>query len=239
MSNNNSSEQYKDKVQAALKDRSTLVSIGIFVLFLAIAGFLIFTNQGENGSDQAQAEGDGQNEASGEMTDGMPTDGQAQQPTDGAAPQDPGAVQAQTGQTYTVEEGESLWAISEEAYGSGYNWVDIVAANNLVNPDYVPAGTELTIPSVDPRRPEEPAQPVAQAETPAETGDTGETAGAQTGSSEPSVSEYTVKEGDTLWSIAEEVYGEGYAWTDIVNANNIINPDYVQAGTTLTMPSRG
>lgn len=230
MSNNGSSEQYKDKVQAALKDRSTLVSIGIFVLFLAIAGFLIFTNQGGDGSEQAQAEGDEQTA----QEDGEnPTDGQDQAPTGDAQQeeQDTGAVQAQTGQSYTVEEGESLWDISQEAYGSGYNWVDIVAANNITNPDYVPAGTELTIPSVEPKKPEEPAMAQEQTEE-------GETASAQTGQAQPKVEEYTVKEGDTLWSIAQEVYGDGYAWAAIANANNLTNPNYIMVGTTLTMPQR-
>lgn len=31
---------------------------------------------------------------------------------------------------------------------------------------------------------------------------------------------YTVKSGDTLWEIAEAVYGNGAAWTNILNANS-------------------
>jgi len=32
--------------------------------------------------------------------------------------------------------------------------------------------------------------------------------------------EYTVVEGDTLWEIAEAVYGDGSMWTQILNANS-------------------
>jgi nucleoid-associated protein YgaU len=38
-------------------------------------------------------------------------------------------------------------------------------------------------------------------------------------------SEYTVKEGDTLWSIAEKFYKSGYNWVDIVEANSLANPN--------------
>ena len=31
--------------------------------------------------------------------------------------------------------------------------------------------------------------------------------------------EYTVKQGDTLWEIAEAVYGDGYQWTKILEKN--------------------
>jgi len=33
-------------------------------------------------------------------------------------------------------------------------------------------------------------------------------------------STYTVKSGDTLWEIAEAVYGNGYEWTKILEANS-------------------
>jgi nucleoid-associated protein YgaU len=33
-------------------------------------------------------------------------------------------------------------------------------------------------------------------------------------------SSYTVKKGDTLWEIAEAVYGDGFQWTKILNANS-------------------
>lgn len=47
---------------------------------------------------------------------------------------------------------------------------------------------------------------------------------------------YTVKEGESLWDVAEETIGSGYNWVDIAEANNLTNPDRLEAGTTLTIP---
>jgi len=40
---------------------------------------------------------------------------------------------------------------------------------------------------------------------------------------------YTVKSGDTLWEIAEAVYGNGTQWTNILNANSS-NIGYLPSG---------
>jgi hypothetical protein len=46
-----------------------------------------------------------------------------------------------------------------------------------------------------------------------------------------SESAYKVKEGDTLWQIAQEVYGDGNRWRQIRDANLwILDPDRIQAG---------
>lgn len=50
---------------------------------------------------------------------------------------------------------------------------------------------------------------------------------------------YTVREGDTLWAIAEQFYGDGNEWQKIYQANrNVIgdNPDLIQPGQQLTIP---
>jgi nucleoid-associated protein YgaU len=47
---------------------------------------------------------------------------------------------------------------------------------------------------------------------------------------------YTVKAGDYLWSIAEKIYGSGYNWVDIANANKLQNPNVLLAGTNLAIP---
>ena len=48
--------------------------------------------------------------------------------------------------------------------------------------------------------------------------------------------EYEVKEGDTLWSIAEKEYKDGYKWTEIARANNLSDPDDIEKGMKLTLP---
>ena len=47
---------------------------------------------------------------------------------------------------------------------------------------------------------------------------------------------YTIKKGDSLWSIAEDRYGDGNKWKRIAAANPKINPNRVQAGQTITLP---
>ena len=52
-------------------------------------------------------------------------------------------------------------------------------------------------------------------------------------------SQYTVQEGDTLASIAEEHLGSADQWQLIAQANDISNPDQLQVGQTLTIPASG
>ena len=47
---------------------------------------------------------------------------------------------------------------------------------------------------------------------------------------------YTVKPGDYLWSIAEQIYGSGYNWVDLASANKLGNPGILYAGTKLIVP---
>ncbi len=47
---------------------------------------------------------------------------------------------------------------------------------------------------------------------------------------------YTVTGGDSLWQIAVRAYGDGYRWTDIAKANNLVNPSLIHAGNVLILP---
>ena len=47
---------------------------------------------------------------------------------------------------------------------------------------------------------------------------------------------YTVQKGDTLWSIAQAQYQDGYSWTKIAEANSINESDQIEVGTELTIP---
>jgi len=49
---------------------------------------------------------------------------------------------------------------------------------------------------------------------------------------------YTVAEGDSLWKIAQHVYGHGNQWQKIYEANKdrIQNPDLIHPGQTLVIP---
>ncbi len=115
---------------------------------------------------------------------------------------------------HTVKQGETLWAIAQTYFKSGYNWVDIARANNLSNPDRIMAGAVLTIPDV---------KPIALP--------TGVVSSATT-----EKRQYTVKAGDSLWKIAVAQYDNGYRWSEIARLNTLANPDLIHAGNILELP---
>ncbi len=119
---------------------------------------------------------------------------------------------------HTVTKGETLWSISEDAFGSGYNWVDIKKSNNLKT-DTIEVGQKLTIPDVASRQPTA-TKMVTKAST------------TETVSGE----KYTVVKGDNLWKIAVKAYGDGYKWTQIAKANKLVNPNIIHPGNVLTLP---
>ncbi|WP_406233357.1 LysM peptidoglycan-binding domain-containing protein [Nocardia sp. NBC_01009] len=49
-------------------------------------------------------------------------------------------------QTYTVEPGDTLWAIAERFYGDGNRYQEIANASGIDNPDAINVGQVLTIP---------------------------------------------------------------------------------------------
>lgn len=114
---------------------------------------------------------------------------------------------------YTVQESDTLWSIAEAEYGDGHRWQDIAQANNLAQPNILITGTSLDLPRLADIVPDELA--------PTEAPDT-----------------YTVQQGDYLWSIAESVYGDGFQWQEIWQANQdtITNPQIIAPGTVLTLP---
>lgn len=51
--------------------------------------------------------------------------------------------------------------------------------------------------------------------------------------SQNTLSTYTVKPGDDLWTISENIYKDGYKWVEIAKANNLENPGIIHAGDKL------
>jgi putative chitinase len=131
---------------------------------------------------------------------------------------------AKIGEKHTVQKGETLWSIAQDAYGSGYNWVDIAEENGLTNPGDIAEGQELSIPSAESKLAtimEEETKTEVQAEA-----DTTKISGAS----------YTVVKGDSLWNIAVRAYGDGYKWVEIARENNLKNPNLIHSGNVLTLP---
>ncbi|MCL4360075.1 LysM peptidoglycan-binding domain-containing protein [Patescibacteria group bacterium] len=72
----------------------------------------------------------------------------------------------------------------------------------------------------------------------------GNTAGVTGGASTSAASEvppkeptkYTVRAGDTLWSIADTYYTSGYNWVDIAKANTLADANHIETGESLIIP---
>jgi len=122
------------------------------------------------------------------------------------------------GKTYQVEKGENLWQISLKYYNTGYNWVDIARENKLDNPNYISAGTTLVIPDVAPKLVSQKPTTVSKQLTPI------------------TENEYHVIKGDNLWNISVRAYGDGFRWTEIAQANKLVNPNLIHPGNTLVIP---
>jgi putative chitinase len=137
----------------------------------------------------------------------------------------PGTTQSVGKGTYTVQPGDDLWHIAEKVYNDGYKWTLIAKANNIMDPGTIFAGNVLKTPSVS---------------TIDETkgGQTAQSQQAQMPGQQPAIagSSYKVEHGDTLWSIAERRYNDGYRWVDIAKANNLSDPNLIHADNTLTLP---
>lgn len=124
---------------------------------------------------------------------------------------------------YVTEMGDSLWKIAEKFYGSGYNWVDVAAANQLSEADGIRVGMTLAIPTAKTKEMTMQTNQVVMA------------------AAEPTMIEagsYQVQAGDSLWKIAVRAYGDGYKWTSIYTANKnlIANPNTLFVGWTLSLP---
>lgn len=130
-----------------------------------------------------------------------------------------GPTLTRDGQTFhVVQAGDTLWAVAERYYDSGYNWVDIASANELTNPGQIDAGQELLIPDVEPKQPTVSVF-VSGSESEPISGAT-----------------YTVVEGDNLWNIAVRAYGDGYRWVEIALENGLENPNLIHAGNVFILP---
>ncbi|MDP3973702.1 MAG: LysM peptidoglycan-binding domain-containing protein [Candidatus Daviesbacteria bacterium] len=63
-----------------------------------------------------------------------------------------------------------------------------------------------------------------------------ETQGSEDVSPENLPGQYTVKEGDTLFTIAEKYYSDGYKYPEIVQENELANENQIEVGQVLQIP---
>lgn len=125
-------------------------------------------------------------------------------------------------QTYTVQDGDSLWTVAEKYFKSGYNAYDIAVANNISDPNIISAGDKLVIPHV-----------ASKEQTVFETKE--QITAISTSQVTITTNTYTVQNGDSLWSVATGAYGDGNMWVRLARDNNIVNPSLIYAGTVLSI----
>ncbi len=105
---------------------------------------------------------------------------------------------------YRVKKGDTLMRIAFEQYGDLYRWKDIYDSNRSVikDPSNVPPGTILSLSS------------------------------SSGGAVEKSGEKYKIKNGDTLGSISDDVYGTPLKWKKLYDYNRdlIKNPNRIYAG---------
>ncbi|MCC6682812.1 MAG: LysM peptidoglycan-binding domain-containing protein [Phycisphaeraceae bacterium] len=130
---------------------------------------------------------------------------------------------------HTVADGDSLYRIAEKYLGDGTRWREIVNANpgKIGDDNQIQVGAKLTIPSREINRPAPAGTPDSQSPAPM-------TAPTRSNARKT----YTVKSGDTLFSIARVQLGDGGRWKSIYDANRdkLADPDSVKVGQSLKIP---
>ncbi len=117
--------------------------------------------------------------------------------------------------THTVAAGETLGEISQKYYNTARNWKKIAEANK-VDPSELKVGQKITI-------------PVLETTTSTTTGTPVELASGERS--------YTLKKGDSYYSIAKQELGNAARWKEIEKLNNI-PAEELRVGKTIKLPSK-
>ena len=122
---------------------------------------------------------------------------------------------------HDVRPGESLSAICGQHYGDPSLAAALARYNGIVDPDVLRAGHHLRVPA---------AAAIAPGVAAHRPGPEGERAQPRT---------YTIKPGDSLSEIAERLLNSSHKWEELyeLNRNVISNPDNIQAGVVIKLPT--
>ncbi|HNX26235.1 MAG TPA: LysM peptidoglycan-binding domain-containing protein [Phycisphaerae bacterium] len=124
---------------------------------------------------------------------------------------------------YVTKSGDSFWTIAQRVYGKGYRYKEIQKANPGV--ETLRPGLRLVI----------PGEVVSTSSVAGEM----TTYGSDTVTTETSAANYyTVKSGDSLWTIAEKEFGDG-SYADLIKkANPNINANNLRVGQRIVLPAK-
>ena len=128
------------------------------------------------------------------------------------------------GRQYKVKDGESLWRIAARELGDGERWSEIVALNQLPNPDVVKPGDVLRLPGPASVASGSSSARARQLET--------------TPSPRAAGREHRVRAGQSLWRIAAAELGDGERWTEIAELNGLDDPNAIREGDVLRLPAQ-
>ncbi len=138
-----------------------------------------------------------------------------------------GSQQPQPVQTvHYVKKNDTPWKLAQQYYGDGTKYPLIVDANpgKIRNGTMMREGVQLVIPSVPESAAPSGNNVTLVRDTPRAVG-----------------SKYTIREGDTLWSIAQRQLGDGSRYKEIQQANHKVVPStrsVLPVGAELTLPKR-
>ena len=119
-----------------------------------------------------------------------------------------------------VQQGDSLWAIASRELGGGKHWPELLKVNpGLTEDTTLQPGRKLTIPGRD-RSPTVGAM----------------TATRPTVSAREGVRLYQIRDGDTLYDIAQDELGNGGRWMEIMKLNDGLNPNALPIGRKIFVP---
>ena len=133
---------------------------------------------------------------------------------------------------YVVKAGDSLWTIAERAYGTGFEYKQIMTANNIDNQFELTTGQTLVIPANQAKGQIASGVFIDHGEEPSTKEESNEVSKEQ---------DYKVIKGDSLWKIADQQLNDPYRWTEIYELNKKEigkNPNLIYSDTVLKLPER-
>ncbi len=156
------------------------------------------------------------------------------------APGSPGGVEspstpASITRTYTVQPGDTFEGIAIAQLGGAAHWVELAQANPLVDPLKLRVGLELRLP--DP--PSTPGSPGSDSLAGSPDAPPADPAGPALPPPPPAALTHTVRNGDSLSTLANRYYGDSSRWHAIFEANRdqIDSPHKVKIGMVLRIPA--
>lgn len=203
---------------------STRITLTFQTLMQSIGTHTIaieFREEGTNNLKRA-AQNYRSNQALGEdIGNNNGTNSNLQNDDDSETPESTGGVVVTAGTirtiTYTVQPGDTLSKIAKKYLGKASLWRKIYEDNKatIKNPNVIRVGQNLVI--------NLPGTATAVSTTAAVS---------------TNANTYVVQPRDNLWKIAKKVYGQGFAWRKIfdANSNTVSNPGNIHVGQVLLIP---